>query len=62
MRYLKDNELNEIRFEVDMLQGCINRMCITKDLKEFKSLQLGALQHIDFITSLASKRFEKSEV
>lgn len=57
MRYLKDNELNNIRFKVDMLQGCINRMCTTKDLKEFKSLQLSALQCIDAIVSLASKRF-----
>lgn len=59
MRSLKDDELNEIRFISDMLQGCINRMCTTKDLNEFKFMQLSALRQIDAIVSLASKRFER---
>lgn len=62
MRSLKNNELNDINFHIDMLQGCINRMCTTEELDEFFYMRISVLNHIDFIVSLASKRILISEV
>lgn len=40
---------NEFRFEVDLLQGNINRMCVTNDKKELSDMRDWAKRRIDKI-------------
>ena len=56
-RYLTKNERAEIENLRDMLNGNINRMCVTDDLTEIYDRALYALRAINSIIGIATDRF-----
>lgn len=62
MRNLTNEELQKIYNEEDMLKGCINRMCVTKDMMEFNAMYKSAIDRINRLTNICVKRFLESEV
>jgi len=62
MRLLTNNELQKVDNEMNMLKGCINRMCVTDDKIEFDAMYESALRRIRNITEICDKRFIESEV
>ena len=57
MRKLTNGELQKIYNEEDMLKGCINRMCVTKDMMEFNAMYKSAIDRINRLTNICVKRF-----
>lgn len=51
----------EIRNEIDMLQGNINRMCVTNDITELGTHFTVAKQRIDEILKYNMKRILKQQ-
>lgn len=49
-----------LKNELDMLQGNINRMCVTDDEEELLSMQEWAKMRIDTIYSLNKQRLEET--
>lgn len=50
----------KLKNELDMLQGNINRMCVTDDEEELLSMQEWAKTRIDRIYSLNKQRLEEN--
>lgn len=57
MRKLTNNELQKVDNEMNMLKGCINRMCVTKDTLECKVMYESALNRLLNIYEICDKRF-----
>ena len=62
MRSLTTNELQQIYNEEEMLKGCINRMCVTKDAIEFNAMYESAMLRLISIFEINLERFKESEV
>ena len=60
-RYLTDNELNRIRTEKDMLEGNINRMCVSDDIDELIKMYQVAILRIDMICDICISRHTNVE-
>lgn len=56
-RYLTDNELDRISVEKDMIQGNINRMCVTDDIDELIKMYGYANSRIDKIFNICIHKF-----
>lgn len=56
-RYLTDEELKVIRNHKDMLEGNINRMCVTDDVVEFYRMFDVALSRINSIKTICFNKF-----
>ena len=56
-RYLTDDELNTIRNHKDMIQGNINRMCVSDDIDELIKMYHIATSRIDNIFDICLKKF-----
>lgn len=52
----------ELLFEVDMLRGNINRMCITDDEKELEDMYKYAKIRLDGIYSYSKNRVQEEQV
>ena len=61
MRSLTSEELKEIQFNEDMIQGNINRMCTTDDLMDFVNMYYYSKKWIDKIFETNLKRFDGKE-
>lgn len=57
-RFLYDDELKEIDIEKDLLQGNINRMCVSDDLQELYFNCKFAINRILSICSIVEKKFD----
>ena len=57
MRHLTEQERKKIEFIRDMLNGNINRMCVTDDIKEFYKQADFAVRRIFKIENIAVSRF-----
>lgn len=56
-RYLTPEELKQIRHEKDMIEGDINRMCITDDSYELMNVFMSANKSLKHIHDICVKRF-----
>ncbi len=61
MRTLSNDELYKIRNEREMLDGCLNRMCVTDDKDEFIMMYQSAVNRIIRISEICTERFTESE-
>ena len=61
MRSLTEEELQKIRVQEDLLQGNINRMCVTKSLSELDNMAFYARKRIETIQSINHKRFKEED-
>lgn len=59
MRTLSNDELQKIRNQREMLDGCLNRMCVTKDKDECKIMYESALLRLINIFEISTERFIK---
>lgn len=57
MRHLTEQERRHIEFERDMLNGNINRMCVTDDIEELYKQADFAVRRIFKIENIAMSRF-----
>lgn len=57
MRYLTEQERKEIEFIRDMLNGNINRMCVTDNIKEVYKQADFAVRRIFKIENIVMSRF-----
>ena len=60
-RCLTNDELKAIRIEEDMLQGNINRMCVTSNSDELKSSYAHSIIRIKSIYDVCLNRFKDTE-
>jgi hypothetical protein len=54
-------DISKIRSEIDMLQGNINRMCVTTDEKELKDMRDWAKRRIDNIFNCCQDKIRKGQ-
>jgi len=57
MRTLSNDELQKVRNQREMLDGCLNRMCVTKDKDECKIMYESAINRISNIWEICTERF-----
>ena len=57
MRTLSNDELQKVRNQREMLDGCLNRMCVTKDKDESKIMYESAINRISNIWEICTERF-----
>lgn len=58
-RILNDDELKKIDIEENMLQGNINRMCVSDDLEELYFNCKVAINRILYICSVVENKFDE---
>lgn len=56
-RSLTKNERKEVEYLRDMLNGNINRMCVTDDLVELYDRAIYVLKEVNSIIDIATDRF-----
>lgn len=61
MRKQTNNDLRTIHIEKDMLEGNINRMCVTDDMNELLSMKNFAIRRIERIFQVNYERLTESE-
>lgn len=61
MRKQTNNDLRTIHTEKDMLEGNINRMCVTDDMNELLSMKNFAIRRIEHIFQVNYERLTESE-
>jgi hypothetical protein len=47
--------------EIEMLKGCVNRMCVTNDIKELESRREWARKYIDIIFDARQEELAKND-
>ena len=59
MRYLSKTDLEQIDSYLNLLQGNINRLCITDDESEYGQRCYFAMRNVSSILRITSKRFNE---
>ncbi len=54
-KYITHKKLQKFRNKCDMLQGCINRICVSDDAKEIIRLKDAAIKYIDNMIEIRLK-------